>query len=42
MLIPNDSGWLLLASHGINDRGEIVGTGVNNGMEYGVSLEPPK
>ena len=40
-LIAPDSGWRLVDALGINDRGEIIGTGYYNGTYYGISLKPP-
>ncbi|MCC6443114.1 MAG: hypothetical protein IT210_06605 [Armatimonadetes bacterium] len=39
-LIPPDSGWILLAADGINERGEISGTGLLNGEVRGFKLTP--
>lgn len=38
-LIPANSGWVLGAASGINDRGEIVGTGTINGETHGYLLK---
>ena len=32
-LIPASSGWVLTEARGINESGQIVGTGVLNGQE---------
>ena len=40
-LIAPDSGWQLVDALGINDHGEIIGTGYYNGTYYGISLKPP-
>jgi probable HAF family extracellular repeat protein len=37
-LIPAGSGWLLLQAFGINNAGQIVGTGMHNGKEHGFLL----
>jgi probable HAF family extracellular repeat protein len=39
-LVAPNSGWHLLAAHGINDRGQIVGTGLYNGEQFAVLLNP--
>ena len=39
-VIPSDSGWELLVARDINNRGEIVGTGLLNGAEHGYVLIP--
>ncbi len=39
-LIPADSGWLLSGAVGINDKGEICGTGENNGQTRAFLLTP--
>jgi len=39
-LIPPNSGWTLLEAKGINERGEIVGTGVIQGEEHAFLLIP--
>ncbi len=38
-LIPSSSGWVLGAASGINDRGEIVGTGTISGEIHGYLLK---
>ena len=38
-LIPSNSGWVLGAASGINDREEIVGTGTVNGETHGYLLK---
>jgi hypothetical protein len=30
--LPNDSGWTLYGASAINDSGQIVGTGIHNGL----------
>jgi probable HAF family extracellular repeat protein len=37
-LIPPNSGWVIEEATGINDRGEIAGTGTLNGVTYAVLL----
>ncbi|MEN3359036.1 MAG: hypothetical protein V7637_3018 [Mycobacteriales bacterium] len=39
-LLPAGSGWSLRAADGINDRGQIVGTGLHNGARHGYLLTP--
>ncbi len=39
-LIPPNSGWFITQAHAINDRGEIVGSGIFNGQELGILLRP--
>jgi probable HAF family extracellular repeat protein len=39
-LIPAGSGWTLQQANGINDRGQIVGTGLHNGHQRGYLLTP--
>jgi probable HAF family extracellular repeat protein len=39
-LISSDSGWLLLYAFAINDRGQITGTGIHNGMGRAFLLTP--
>lgn len=39
-LIPDDSGWLLSDAIAINDRGQIVGSGVHNGRSAAFLLTP--
>jgi probable HAF family extracellular repeat protein len=39
-LLPAGSGWSLRAANGINDRGQIVGTGLHNGVPHGYLLTP--
>jgi len=39
-LIPPDSGWVLEAAYGINDLGQIVGSGLHHGLIRGFVLEP--
>jgi probable HAF family extracellular repeat protein len=37
-LIPAGSGWMLQEAYGINNAGQIVGTGMHNGQEHGFLL----
>jgi probable HAF family extracellular repeat protein len=39
-LIPSGSGWVLDAAYGINDSGQIVGTGTLNGANHAFLLTP--
>jgi probable HAF family extracellular repeat protein len=39
-LIPAGSGWSLRDATGINDRGQIVGTGLHNGVQHAFVLTP--
>jgi probable HAF family extracellular repeat protein len=39
-LLPPNSGWTLTIAKGINDSGEIVGTGFHNGVKRGFLLTP--
>ena len=39
-LVAPNSGWHLLAAHGINDSGQIVGTGIYGGQQMAVLLNP--
>jgi probable HAF family extracellular repeat protein len=39
-LIPLGSGWELDAAYGVNDTGEIVGTGTYNGQSHAFLLDP--
>jgi len=39
-LIPSDSGWVLSEATGINDGGQIVGTGTVDGQQHGFLLNP--
>jgi probable HAF family extracellular repeat protein len=39
--IPADSGWVLTEAYGINDTGQIVGTGGHNGVYYRAFLLTP-
>ena len=41
-LIPADSGWVLLEANGINDFGQIVGSGRIGGKKRGFVLTPLK
>lgn len=40
-LIPTNSGWVLNAATGINDAGQITGTGTLNGQQQFFVLSPP-
>jgi hypothetical protein len=37
-LIPAGSGWMLQEAYGINNAGQIVGTGMHNGQEHAFLL----
>jgi probable HAF family extracellular repeat protein len=39
--LPLNSGWAIDAAYGINDSGDIVGTGTLNGQSYAVELIAP-
>lgn len=39
-LLPADSGWDLTAAYGLNDAGQIVGTGLYNGQQAAFLLTP--
>jgi probable HAF family extracellular repeat protein len=39
-LLPAGSGWTLREANGINDRGEIVGSGLHNGVLRGYRMVP--
>lgn len=39
-LIPANSGWVLQSAYGINDAGQIIGTGVYNGQPRAFRLIP--
>lgn len=39
-LVPEDSGWLLLMGQGINDQGQIVGSGIYQGAICAFLLTP--
>ncbi|HEY1251622.1 MAG TPA: HAF repeat-containing protein [Thermoanaerobaculia bacterium] len=39
-LIPHGSGWILTEANGINDAGQIVGTGTKNGQTRAFLLNP--
>jgi probable HAF family extracellular repeat protein len=39
-LIPVGSGWELQQAYGINNAGQIVGTGTHKGLEHGFLLTP--
>ena len=40
-LIPSGSGWALTEAYAINSSGQIVGTGILNGVEHAVLLADP-
>jgi probable HAF family extracellular repeat protein len=40
LLIDPGSGWTLTAAYGINDRGQIVGSGWYSGQQMGFRLDP--
>ena len=39
-LIASNSGWFLQSASGINDRGQITGVGLINGVQHGYILTP--
>jgi probable HAF family extracellular repeat protein len=39
-LIPQDSGWTLTTDNAINNKGQIVGTGIINGKKHAFLLTP--
>lgn len=39
-LIPRSAGWTLLDARGINDRGQIVGSGLHHGQKRAFLLTP--
>jgi probable HAF family extracellular repeat protein len=39
-MIPEDSGWVLQQARGINNDGQITGTGIHNGATRGFLLTP--
>ncbi|MCW3052237.1 MAG: hypothetical protein JWN14_1407, partial [Chthonomonadales bacterium] len=39
-LLPADSGWVLTNANGINDRGQIVGSGIYQGKQRAYLLSP--
>ncbi len=41
-LIPPNSGWILQDARGINDRGQIVGSGTHEGKDHAFLLTPVK
>jgi probable HAF family extracellular repeat protein len=41
-LLPTNSGWVLNTAYGINDQGDIVGTGTHNGQQEAFLLDPPQ
>jgi probable HAF family extracellular repeat protein len=40
LLVSNDAGWLLRDGNGINDAGQISGTGLINGQDHAFLLTP--
>ena len=40
-LLPADSGWVLTDAEAINNKGQIVGFGLHNGLERAFLLSPP-
>lgn len=40
LLVPDGSGWVLEAATGINNRGQIAGTGLHNDVRRGFLLTP--
>lgn len=40
-LLPEGSGWVLYEASDINDRGQIVGSGIHNGKNRAFRLTPP-
>lgn len=40
VLVPSLAGWTLLNAYGINDRGQVVGTGMLNGQLNAFLLDP--
>jgi len=41
-LLPANSGWVLETAYGINNQGDIVGTGTFNGQQESFLLDPPQ
>jgi probable HAF family extracellular repeat protein len=41
-LLPPNCGWMLLKANGINDAGQIVGTGLHNGKRHAFLLSPAR
>ena len=41
-VIPADAGWDLLAAHAINERGQIVGLGIHDGVPSAFMLDPTR
>jgi len=41
-LVPSGAGWLLQEAHRINDRGQVVGTGMHNGASHAFLASPPE
>lgn len=39
-LIPSNSGWQIIQASAINNRGQIVATGIKNGAQHAVILSP--
>ncbi|GAC1472974.1 MAG: hypothetical protein NVSMB9_20860 [Isosphaeraceae bacterium] len=40
LYVPNNSGWELTSASGINDKGQITGTGLRNGSTHAFLLTP--
>src|SRR5438270_2139728 len=40
-LLPSNSGWVLLEASDVNDRGQITGSGLHNGLQRAYRLNPP-
>jgi probable HAF family extracellular repeat protein len=40
-LLPPDSGWVLIAAWGVNDKGQIAGVGLHNGAKHAFRYNPP-
>jgi probable HAF family extracellular repeat protein len=40
LLLASPAGWELTAAYGINDAGQIVGTGILNGVQHAFELDP--
>jgi probable HAF family extracellular repeat protein len=41
-LLPPNSGWVLIEATGVNDKGQITGSGLHNGSRHAFRLNPPK
>jgi probable HAF family extracellular repeat protein len=41
-LLPRNSGWVLTAAWDVNDRGQIAGEGLHNGVLHAFRLNPPE